>query len=477
MIKHFFCSVYLLFSFFAIYAGSAKDTLIVYPVPDSTLKSHDFEVTVNNLPLDLYGSRTRYGNISNFGFFDFRGKVTVNIKAKYPSSQGSWLTILPYNLKIPTRKIGNGQIEFELTQPQKLTFIIDGDYTGSTLLLFANAPDSLIPSLSDTNIIYFKAGYHKIGKDKNYTISLSDNKTLYIAGGAYVEGSIHASKSKNIKICGHGILAQPAFSSMAEGIRLDDCESILISGIIVNKKNAGVWTTNIVRCKNIKIENYKGISTAIWSTDGIDLVNCQHAVVKDCFIRSGDDDITIKGLGKKFNWDVDQNPKDALPNEDIYISGVIAWSDNNNAFVVGQETIAKYYKNIHFKNCDIIFIHDEDPIKSAMSVICMHGTDMSDISYENITVGPCGYLISVFFTEGIFGIKSNQAWDGKINNVLYKNITTFETGSKTIRIEGFSKSKQVQNIELNNIQINGEKVNSKSPYLKKNKFVSSLIVK
>jgi hypothetical protein len=473
----FFISIVCLFTvYFSIYAKSEKDTLILYPAPASNLKTFDFEVKVNNIPIDLYGSRTRYGNISSFGYFDFKGKVTVSVKALYPSSQSSWLTILPLRLNIQTKKIQNGHIEFELTEPQKLTIILDGDYTGSVLNLFANALDSIIPSPYDTNTIYFGPGYYKIGKDKKQTLTLTDNKTLYIAGGAYVEGMVYASKSKHIKICGHGILAQPASESIARGIRIDDCSDIHINGIILNRQNGG-WTTNIVRCNNIKIEDYKGISTAIWSSDGIDLVNCQNVTINDCFIRAGDDEISIKGLGQHFSWKSEQDPKETLPNENIFISGVTAWSDNNNAFVVGQETIAKYYKNIHFKNCDVLFVHDDQDIKSAMSVICMHGTDMSDISYEDITVGPCGYLISVFYTDDIFSIKGNLSWNGKMNNILYKNITTFESGSKSIRIDGFSESKPVQNIELNNIQIRGEKLNKQSPYLKINKNVKSLTIK
>jgi len=72
---------------------------------------------------------------------------------------------------------------------------------------------------------------------------LQDNQTVYIEGGAVVQGHIFAKGKKNIHICGRGIL-DGTYNNIPEGeyhrgINLEDCENITIRDVTLH--NGTSW--------------------------------------------------------------------------------------------------------------------------------------------------------------------------------------------------------------------------------------------
>ena len=364
-----------------------------------------------------------------------------------------------------------------LDQPANLTFVVMGDYQGRTLHLFANPPEEEVPDKNDPDVVWFGPGYHEVGADNDWTIDLKSNQTLYIAGGAYVKGYVNAEKTSNITIAGRGILGQFSDMPRKRSLVFKQVDGLDISGIITNRNFIG-WSGVIINSKNINIHDYKVFSTAIWSTDGLNLVNSQNATYSNCFFRCGDDNIAIKGMGASGRGGKHgEDPGSGLPNEKILVEDCIFWSDNNNAVVIGQETKADYYADITFRDCDILFVRDEEPIKAAMAIICNNGTDFRDITFEDIRVGPTGQLITIFFCEVIFGIPGSQQWPGGMENILFRDIKAWGAGSKDIRIEGWDQEKVVDRITLENVVINGEQLTPDSRYLKINPYVTNLTIK
>lgn len=466
-------SILILLVFSFTYASSQVK---MYPAPEGSPRSEDFSVKVNGKALDLYGSKTRYASTASYGYFDFTGTVELEISTANPAPHTTGWAILPEEYKVEYQDVVNGTIRCTINKPMNLTFVVVGDYWGNTLHLFAGNPEVDIPSKTDTNVIYFEPGYHEISKEDNYTIELKDNQTLYIAGGAYVKGFVSANGAKNVKISGRGILGQFSDMQRQRSITLNDCDSINISGIITNRNRDG-WSGVIINSRNIEINNYKVVSPAIWSTDGMNLVNSSNAHFNNCFFRAGDDNIAIKGMGESgIGGKNDEDPKTGRPNENILIENCIFWSDNNNGVVIGQETKAAYYNNITFRNCDMLFVRDEEPIKACMAIICNNGTQFSNITFDNIRTGPTGHLISLFFCEEIFGIPGSQQWGGGMKNLTFSNITTSGSGSKTIRIHGWDKYKTIDSVTLKNITIKGEKLKKGSRYLDVNQYVKKLAV-
>lgn len=450
--------------------------LTLYPAPEGVLLSEDYTVTVNGQVVDLYETLTRYGT-SAFGYFDFSGTVEVTVTADFTTAHANTFQILPEKYGISFEKTEYNKITFTLDRPRKLTFVVNGDYTGRVLHLFANGLEENPPSPDDPNVLYFEPGFHDIGEDKKWQITLQDNQTLYLAGGAVVRGFIGAENAKNIKICGRGILTQDRHMPPAQGILAKDCEGIEVNGIILNRQGHQ-WSGSLHRSRDILIKDYKVVSPVIWSTDGMNLMNSSDAVYDDCFFRAGDDNIAIKGIGAdKKHHDTGSPPALGLPNRNILIENCVFWSDNGTAVVLGQETKAAIYENITIRNCEVLFCRDDQKGKAALAIVCLHATDYKDILFENIHVGPCGQLIIAWNTEEIYGIGGNQSYPGEIDGVIFRNISTAGAGSKTIQIHGWNENKKVHHVTLENVVIRGEKLTQDSPYLDVNEYVADIKIR
>lgn len=462
---------------FAACSFASGQGLILYPAPEGAPLSDAFTVLVNEQEVDLYATETRWGSTASYGYFDFEGEVEIQVIAKYPPPHSTDWQVLPAKFGVKPEVIRNGQIKFKLADPANLTFVVMGDYQGRTLHLFAGAPEQEVPDKNDPNVIWFGPGYHEVGTEKDWTIDLKSNQTLYIAGGAYVKGYVNAEDAENITIMGRGILGQFSDMPRKRSLVFKEVDGLDINGIICNRNYIG-WSGVIINSENIHINNYKVFSTAIWSTDGLNLVNSGNATYTNCFFRCGDDNIAIKGMGASGRGGKkEEDPNTGLPNEKILVEGCIFWSDNNNAVVIGQETKADYYADITFRDCDVLFVRDEEPIKAAMAIICNNGTDFRNITFEDIRVGPSGQLITVFFSEVIFGIPGSQEWPGGMENIVFRNIEAWGAGSKEIRIEGWSPDKLINGISLENVKINGEMLSEEARYLKVNEHVKNLVIK
>lgn len=455
-----------------------NDTVRLYPAPEGAVRSDDFTVLVNDRMVDLYGSENRYGSRTSFGYFDFEGSVNVDVIFHHAAPHSASIRIIPESYGITSENVRNGHIRFTLDKPANLSFIHCGDYTGRTLHLFASPFEDEVPDRNDPDVIWYGPGYHEISEEQNRTITLKSNQTLYLEGGAYVAGVVRADSATNIKIAGRGILCQLPDYDVPKSIAFYNCNKIDISGIIVNRQRIE-WSGLMSRSEDIHIHDYKVVSVAIWSTDGMNFSNCSDATVENCFFRAGDDNIAIKGLGTgKTRWTPSDNPSLSLPNRNIHVSKCIFWSDNNNAVVLGQETQADYYENISFTDCDVLYVRDEQPEKAAIAMICLHTTDYRNIRFENFRIGPSGQLIAVFFTESIFRLRGNQSlWPGRMEGIIFRNISATGSGSKLIRIEGWDQERSVNNILLENITINDRKLEMNSPFLITNKYVTDLQVK
>ena len=84
--------------------------------------------------------------------------------------------------------------------------------------------DTNPPSPTDPNVIYLGPGLYK----QDYKVT--SGKTLYIAGGAVIQGGVNIDNANDAKIMGRGIIAY----SPGGAISADSCNRIEIDGIIVN---------------------------------------------------------------------------------------------------------------------------------------------------------------------------------------------------------------------------------------------------
>lgn len=448
----------------AIGEYTKSTNLITYDVPSEFPQESAplFNISVDGKFTGVYNDVNAWGKFVSFGYFDFNPNHEVEVEITCANTFSSY-EILPQKNGIQSIRDGN-KIRFKTKKTdQAITVIFDNAYQGNVLHLFANSIDLEAPTASSDNLIYYGRGFH----DLNGTVSIGSNKHIYIAGGAVVKGTLKMESGSNMSIKGRGMLLK----TDPNGVVLSSSytKNTLIDGILVhNHRNPG-WTVAFHVASEMTVTNTKVVSTRYASTDGFDIVNSNNISLKNTFIRACDDAIAIKGL-------IEGKPADCPPNENMIFESLQIWNDCNNAMCLGAETRAAYYKNIKFKDIDVLYSYDDKgnheqlDERSAMSIVCLEGTFFSDISYEDIRVNRCERLICLTFKDSFwFGsIQGDQTTEGGINGVTYKNITSANNSGSSIAnnilLNGWyqtgTPTKYVENITFNNVVVEGNLVNS-----------------
>jgi len=172
----------------------------------------------------------------------------------------------------------------------------------------------------------------KVGRYLTGSIHMKSNVTIELSEGAVLVGSTNpydydkitggfiglvvAYKADNIGIVGKGVidgqgkqLAENYLTQAANGI-IDDklelgrvgerpkliyfreCKNVTIKDI--NMKAPAFWTQTYDQCKNLVVDGITVTSRAYWNNDGLDVVDCEDSVIKNCFIDATDDGICLK---------------------------------------------------------------------------------------------------------------------------------------------------------------------------------------
>lgn len=300
------------------------------------------------------------------GFITFSAdeKITVSVKSKREFKEA---IIRPLSKKIKPETNGK-EINFELSETGSYVLELDGE--SRALHIFYNEIKSYPEAEQAT--YYFGPGVHFPG-----VISLRDNDTVYIDEEAVVFGSIYSTGAKNARVFGGGILDNSSeerilshcYENYTKGtFRIYNCQDIKIEDVIM--LNSSTWVLSMFNCDNIVIDNIKIVGQWRYNTDGIDIVNTSNVLIKNSFIRSFDDSISIKGI---YEYD--------KPIENITVDNCILWCGWGHACEAGIETCAPEYRNITFKNCNVIHT-----TAHALAVVNGNTAKMHDIFYENINV-------------------------------------------------------------------------------------------
>ncbi len=446
---------------------------IVCPiVPEGTpIYKTMFRVTAGGYDVGMYSDKTYWSGCVNFGYFNLAEGHAVEVRV-VPEFAFTSVKILPVMLGI-TPQVTNGCIKFTVSaSPRQITLVFDDNYvSGNVLHLFVN-PLTEAPETAE-NILYFPAGFHDL-RGESGGLDVSEEMTVYLEAGAVLYGGIRAA-GKNIHICGSGVIFVDGECSR---IALDavECENLEIDGVIVHTHAKNGWNVHLYLCQNVAVNNLKVVSTTYACTDGLDISNGRGVIVKNSFIRSCDDAISLKAFDR------------FLACEDIHFQYMILWNDCNSAMVVGEESKAAYYHYITFQDIDVLFSYDDPQYheqlaeRSVMSIVLLDGVECTDITWKNIRVNKCERLACFVFRDNFwFGtIKGDQAVPGKIDGVKLHDIRVFcDSGSRIanqILIEGFDAEKPVDNVDLRLVQIMGVEIDENYSRIVKNEFVGKVSV-
>ncbi|MDR1697455.1 MAG: hypothetical protein LBR37_00855, partial [Erysipelotrichaceae bacterium] len=444
--------------------------VVTYAVPDIFVTSPLVTAMVENEELFVYNVKTNYlrqftwsiqREDTPVALFDFAGQVDISLTVNNDSPISN-VSVSPMIFGINPTVTGN-KIAFTIDQP--VTYTIQYTLSGArkAFHLITNPLETEAEKIDPNNIpedvIYVGPGiYH------SWAIPTASNKTIYLAGGAYVYGQIRAELVDNLIIRGRGIIAGEIFNRTAEAefylpVEIKSSSHITIDGISIFDP-AG-WAVTLYNCTNVTVNNIK-IITSRPNGDGISVQGCRDVNIKGGFVRTWDDSIVIKD-------------NDDHNTENVDVGGVSVWTDLAQSLEIGFETRGEYLRNVTFH--DIVIINNFH--KPAMSIHLCDIADVSQIRFQNITLEN-GMMLgdrmndqtedsdpnNNFFID--LNIAFNADWSspdsqgnlGTINGVFFDNIKVMKIDSSIrTRLGGDSNTSRVRNVNFSNIDYAGAAVN------------------
>jgi hypothetical protein len=446
--------------------------LVTYKAPKGSLLNADFTVKVRQRgqdwqPLSIYlakvamvvNTRSIIENTS-FSYFDCSGEVEVLVvynkglikEAKIrPLSSG----VVP----IVTRNT----ISFFLTGPRNLSIEVNGDIFHN-LQLFANPIETLQPSPYDSSVIYYGPGIHRVG-----TVTVPSNKTVYIAGGAIVQGQLLINKAENVRILGRGILTQltiwqnkdktstNAVKSNIKGSRNDELtinfsKNVEVNGIIVMPHKYSIL---VGQSQQVKISNIKSFSSE-GNADGIDVFCSSDIAINQVFMRNADDCVAIYG----HRWSFYGNTKN------ITVSNSILWADVAHPVLIGTHGDTQNpdtLGNMKFENIDILDQHENQiDYQGCLALNSGDSNLIEDIRFDNIRIDDIrkGQLFNI---RVMFNHMYNTSPGMGIQNVYFKNISYTGKNANLSLIAGYDDMRRIRNLTFENLNINGKVIEDNMP--------------
>lgn len=474
-------------------ATTESPRVVIYPAPQGEVLSSDYAIEVNGRPVPVYVIKSRWHDKKySAAYFDFSGRVTVTIR---PNLSALGVAASLERLRVRPEKYGiqpsieNGVLSF--TTDKHFNISVEPNGKHSPLHLFSNPIEENPPKPSDPGVIYFGPGVHTPTH-----IALTAGQTLYIAGGAIVNSAV-TSTGDNIRIMGRGILSGdnwqhsyiPQYVEAENGVKLlpermvwpSDGRHILIEDIIIR----GSWTWTVVpsRCDQVLIRNLRICGSRSPNDDGIDPCNSSNVTIRDCFIHTDDDGISVKGTAIG-----DQDPRAA---ENIVVEDCTFWIDFANGFRMGSECRARACRNFTARNIDIIhFPSNPQPgppgSGGPQAAVFQFSSDgempMENFAFDNIRINgelPL-QLIGIACAWTTQPTASEHPVGPYVHNVTFNDVSVYGRHegpelSPLIYMQGLDAEHDVENVVLRNVVLHGKEVTKETAGVQIGEFVSGVV--
>lgn len=434
--------------------------------PLVTAETPFFTATVNHQPLPLHNF-----DKGSFGIFPLQSPANVQLCEGFDVR---WVTVRPLSTEIHATIDANHRcVAFTAKNAIPLTIEFN-EQLGRVVHLFPYVPQKNVPQSSTPNVIYFGPGIHHAGQ-----IDLTDNQTLYLAAGAWVDGNVRSIGARNITIEGPGVLDASNIPNGPSGspspIYLQETQDAKIHDITIFNSHA--WTVHLKHADGTHIDGLKVLNPGYeYGDDGVDIDSSSNVVVENSFIRTNDDCVVVKNLG-----DVDTH--------NIAVRHDVLWNmpHGGNGVEIGFETRYKPIHNIHFDDLDMIHIEHG-------AAISIHNGDaaiVEDVSYNNIRVEDVQHkLIDFAIVYAAYGpdrpkdekkvrdwMDRGGAWDailnyppedkpelarhrGQIRNIHVNNVRVVQGGLPYSTLVGFGPDHRVENVHIDGLFYQGRRITS-----------------
>jgi hypothetical protein len=377
----------------------------------------------------LVAVRMNNGTVGVNGFTPAMENRTVLTAAMLPSGSG-------IIAQISSDRLG---VSFVVDRPRQVCLIVNGNMD-APLCIFADPPEEDAPQGPSENVIYFGPGVHH---PFNSTIEVTENQSVYIAGGAHVYGQVRAkgvawngfwvggSPCDNVRVHGRGVLDGhniPINFAAHAMIELPNCANIVVEGI----------TT--VDSPQYQIDNLAPGAEIHWakaiawgfSTDGWSAG--EYSLVSDSFNKVNDDSSKLYNTGSVVQRGVFWQMENGCP-------FMMSWNLNvNSGFMTARDNDVIAHEKKSGTNVDgvICALHGgsgfldnwlflDNRIESAYALISLNiaknpwGSakqpgSISSILIRNLTA------VQSFASPDPFHVAGNKASDSRVDSLVYEGV-------------------------------------------------------
>ena len=244
------------------------------------------------------------------------------------------------------------------------------------------------------------------GKYVTGTIYMKSGVTLHLESGATILGSVNvwdyvkdpyvgwtamifAIKQNNVGITGEGTIDGRGFTvansmvdyihrglfedpmkldrpnevNRPENIYFRECDGVTIKGILL--KDPGSWNQTYDQCHNIYVDGITVDSKSYWNNDGIDIVDCEDVIIRNCYIDAADDVFCFKSHSHDHMC------------KNILLENCVGRSSANG---IKFGTVSKGgFKNFTIRNMTLF-----DTYRSAVTFAAVDGAEIENITVDGL---------------------------------------------------------------------------------------------
>jgi len=477
---------------------SAAGAVITYSPQSNATKSPLYTVTANGTS-QFVEKMTRFNKEMqvHYAYFGVASGCTATVAVTVADTFSSY-TVSPKSRNLTATKSGNtitfnsgpNYLILQFDSKELLFILIDAQETNPPKLTDANVKsiaDYMVDNTGGTvvtskvqsainaasgatqNILYFPPGRYKVGE-----LSMKSNMTLYLAGGAMLDGStstsdyaaagpdvestthglIHFNNVTNSNLLGRGVIDAegttitagsndtPSFKINA--VRVDKSSKVLIDGVLVRDSvfwNTLVYTSDQVTIQNYKIINRRPTTTTYNQTDGVDFDASTNCTLSNAFLYTGDDNMSPKA-----------EQEGGIDTKNITYQHVVTYS-NSGACKVGTKTFGMTMSGLIFKDIDIVkagraFAMD------ANDTAVIQNTTFQDVRIEAADSN----LIDI--EEDMAPTWRTAPNTSTVKDVYFTNISA--DVKQLINIHGKSSTVNVNGVHFDNFTVQGKKLTSQT---------------
>jgi hypothetical protein len=370
--------------------------------------------------------------------FDFEGRVDVAIE----KNNGDFrrVQVRPASADVKPRVGKDGLVHLTLDRPANLSVEFDDDRLHN-LHILAGRPDA--PPEPGPNVVIYGPGLHTPPAGSTYFPVHSD-ETVYVAGGAVLQGQFRLDGVENVRIYGRGILDR-----QQEQFVVHDSRNVTVEGLTFINSRYG--TIACSQSKDVRFLDLKAFSAGQWS-DGINVFACDGVEVDHAFVRTSDDSVAVYATRKDATGDT----------RNVRVANSTFWPDVAHAMFVGlhgDSRTPNIIENVAFSNIDVLDLDEDDPEYQGVMAISAGDTNLvrhisfSDVRVEHIQEG------KLFNLRVVFNEKYNTSPGKGVEDVVLRNISYSGAGAPSASlIAGYDAQRRVHDVVLENVTIAGRKL-------------------